>query len=210
MEANRERRREISRESARRRRAADPERAREQWAKANAVRSANRVPVPRPRKYATEADRRAATNERRRGRPRSEVERSQHAERQRARRVADPDAVRARERAALAQWRRDNPEAYLRKSRRDSSKRNALKRNADVRVVTDADLRRLLHRQAGRCAYCAEPEPTTLDHVVPLVRGGRHSIGNLVWSCSPCNKSKGGRLVVEFRYGRSYRRRLAS
>lgn len=165
------------------------------------------------RRYDSDDERRAAMVEYRRkyrAGPGGERERARHSERQKERRVADPEGVRARERTALAQWRRDNPEAYRRKGQRDSSKRNALKRNADVRVVTDADLRRLLHRQHGRCAYCAEPEPSTLDHVVPLVRGGRHAIGNLVWACEPCNKSKGGRLVVEVRYGRSYRRRLAS
>lgn len=208
--ANPERRREISRESARRCRAADPERARAAWAKENARRATLRVPVPRKRKYATAEERREAINARRRGVPRSERERTRHSERQKELRTINRDAYRAAAREKSRQWRLDNPEAARRKGQRDTSRRTARKRNADVRTVTERDLQRLFDRQRGRCAYCDQPEPTTLDHVVPLVRGGRHSIGNLVWACRPCNTSKGGRLVVEFRYGRSYRRRSAS
>lgn len=209
--ANPDRSREISRESARRIRQADPERAREQWRKDNASRAERRPPAPpRKRKYATDAERREAFNSRRRGQPRGEAERASHAKRQKEVRAADLAGIRARERERARQWRLANPEAARRKGQRDTSRRTARKRNADVRDVSERDLRRLLDRQRGCCFYCDQPEPTTLDHLIPLVRGGRHSIGNLVWACRTCNTSKGGRLVVEYRFGRSYRRRPAA
>jgi hypothetical protein len=42
----------------------------------------------------------------------------------------------------------------------------------------------------------------TLDHVVPLVRGGTNYEGNLVPACRKCNSSKAAWLLTEWKYGR--------
>ena len=57
-------------------------------------------------------------------------------------------------------------------------------------------------RQGKRCAYCPNPADT-IDHVVPLVRGGTNYEGNLVPSCRRCNSSKGARILMEWRTGKS-------
>ena len=45
-------------------------------------------------------------------------------------------------------------------------------------------------RQLERgCAYCEAPA-TTLDHVIPVVRGGKSHPGNLVPACAKCNIKK--------------------
>ena len=47
--------------------------------------------------------------------------------------------------------------------------------------------------QKGICAYCEKPFPPkalTMDHIVPLARGGRSNKGNLVPSCKDCNNKK--------------------
>lgn len=65
---------------------------------------------------------------------------------------------------------------------------------------TDRDIRRLLNRYNRCCAWCGVPlEEWHLDHVIPLSRGGVHSIGNLVPSCPPCNQRKQALLPIEFR-----------
>jgi hypothetical protein len=64
--------------------------------------------------------------------------------------------------------------------------------------------RRLLaswRRQGKRCAYCNAPA-TTIDHVIPLVRGGTNHEGNLAPCCKWCNSSKAGWLVIEWRTGK--------
>jgi len=46
---------------------------------------------------------------------------------------------------------------------------------------------------AGRCHYCQgsfKPEELTMDHVVPVVRGGRSVKGNVVPACKDCNNKK--------------------
>ncbi len=45
-----------------------------------------------------------------------------------------------------------------------------------------------------RCAYCfRKPKRLTLDHVVPLIRGGSNAIENCVPACATCNSSKGAK-----------------
>jgi 5-methylcytosine-specific restriction endonuclease McrA len=53
----------------------------------------------------------------------------------------------------------------------------------------------------GRCHYCAKPIPPrelTMDHVLPLIRGGRSSRGNVVPACKPCNCKKKYYLPLEW------------
>ncbi len=53
----------------------------------------------------------------------------------------------------------------------------------------------------GICHYCgcrcARGE-LTMDHVVPLARGGRSSKANLVACCKACNSAKKSRLLSEW------------
>jgi 5-methylcytosine-specific restriction enzyme A len=49
------------------------------------------------------------------------------------------------------------------------------------------------HRATGVCAYCQgtfAPDELTMDHVVPLARGGRSIKGNVVPCCQACNATK--------------------
>jgi 5-methylcytosine-specific restriction enzyme A len=46
----------------------------------------------------------------------------------------------------------------------------------------------------GQCTYCGNKfkfSELTLDHVVPLARGGTTSPGNVVPACRTCNSQKG-------------------
>jgi len=56
-------------------------------------------------------------------------------------------------------------------------------------------------RQGRECAYCPDLA-TTVDHVVPLVRGGTNHEGNLAPACRSCNGSKGGLTLIEWRTGK--------
>ena len=53
----------------------------------------------------------------------------------------------------------------------------------------------------GTCHYCGQtvlPKELTLDHVVPLARGGRSSKGNCVPACKECNSRKKDLLPIEW------------
>ena len=46
---------------------------------------------------------------------------------------------------------------------------------------------------AGKCHYCGQsfsPEELTMDHVIPVVRGGKSTRGNVVPACAACNATK--------------------
>jgi len=45
----------------------------------------------------------------------------------------------------------------------------------------------------GECYYCGQSFPkkdVTMDHIVPLARGGKSTKGNVVVACKPCNSDK--------------------
>lgn len=47
--------------------------------------------------------------------------------------------------------------------------------------------------QAGVCHYCGKrvgADALTMDHVVPVSRGGTSTKGNVVPACAACNKTK--------------------
>lgn len=54
---------------------------------------------------------------------------------------------------------------------------------------------------AGTCYYCGLRVPSrelTMDHLVPLVRGGRSTKGNIVAACKGCNNKKKYLLPFEW------------
>ncbi len=53
----------------------------------------------------------------------------------------------------------------------------------------------------GLCHYCNKqfpPASLTLDHVLPLVRGGHSTRGNCVAACKECNTRKRDMLPTEW------------
>lgn len=56
-------------------------------------------------------------------------------------------------------------------------------------------------RGRGVCHYCGKqfpPAELTMDHVVPLIRGGRSTKNNLVPACKDCNTKKKHQLAFEW------------
>ena len=53
----------------------------------------------------------------------------------------------------------------------------------------------------GLCYYCGRNIPAkelTMDHIVPLARGGKSTKGNLVTACKECNNNKKSLLPMEW------------
>lgn len=54
---------------------------------------------------------------------------------------------------------------------------------------------------SGLCHYCGSKvsyQELTMDHLVPLARGGRSTKDNLVPSCKSCNNLKKSMLPIEW------------
>ncbi|UIW13337.1 HNH endonuclease [Mycobacterium phage Marge] len=102
---------------------------------------------------------------------------------------------RERRLAYSREYQKRNPDVPKRAKR----KRRALIAGRETFTITQRDWLRLVRRHNHRCFYCEAPGPMSMDHVVPISRGGRHSIGNIVPACISCNSSKRDRTVVEWR-----------
>ncbi len=53
----------------------------------------------------------------------------------------------------------------------------------------------------GTCGYCGhptQPKALTMDHIVPLARGGKSTKGNVVPACKTCNTAKKNLLPMEW------------
>ncbi len=56
-------------------------------------------------------------------------------------------------------------------------------------------------RSTGVCYYCekkSKPTDLTMDHLIPITRGGKSMHGNLVPACKDCNSKKKYLLPMEW------------
>ena len=93
------------------------------------------------------------------------------------------------------EWVRANPE----KARANKALHEARRKGAEGRY-TAADVKAILIRQNGLCVYCRcdISECYTVDHIVPLSRGGSNWVENIQLVCAPCNSSKNNRTHDEY------------
>lgn len=121
----------------------------------------------------------------------------EHPEQAAVRKQAWAEANRDKANEAYRRWRERNPEVARLRQRAYAARRR-VRESASVFAITDKDLRRLTR---NGCAYCGG-EATEMDHLIPVARGGRHAVGNLVGACRSCNAKKNHRLLTEWRLGR--------
>jgi len=53
----------------------------------------------------------------------------------------------------------------------------------------------------GTCYYCSKqesPQNLTMDHIVPIIRGGKSTKSNVVTACKECNNKKRHFLPIEW------------
>lgn len=97
-------------------------------------------------------------------------------------------------RAKGAEWQKNNPE----KSRIRNQRRRARKRSVETEMFSKQDLTNHFDDiGAYACVYCDGPYQQD-DHVVPISKGGPHTIDNMVPSCKTCNIIKKDTDPVEF------------
>lgn len=126
--------------------------------------------------------------------------------RSRAWRAAHPDLVAAANRAyrrargdVLREQRRAYRDANRDLIRAQNNRRKARERAVAVNDLSPAQWRQIVTDWGGRCAYCGcTPAVITMDHVVPLGRGGHHTAANVVPACGPCNSRKSDGLAPPF------------
>lgn len=98
---------------------------------------------------------------------------------------------------ALEAWKRRRPDRLRELARRHSSRRRALKLAATVESFTEADIRSIY---GDDCYLCdqpidfdlewPDPRSPTVDHIVPLSKGGTHALDNVAMTHFQCNNRK--------------------
>jgi 5-methylcytosine-specific restriction endonuclease McrA len=100
------------------------------------------------------------------------------------------DLVRFWSRESSKRYRQNNPD-YVLGQRAQNAKRRALG------YITKETIK-LVFTLYPRCVYCGSLENKTLEHVVPISKGGTNDFDNLATACSSCNSSKKGKTLLEF------------
>lgn len=94
-------------------------------------------------------------------------------------------------RIIVSTWKKNNKErVWSAKARRRELEKSNF-------IVTPKDMLRL---KRSSCAICGSHHQIEIDHVIPLARGGKHSVGNLQPLCRFHNRSKGTKFMSELKY----------
>ncbi|KAJ0974119.1 hypothetical protein J5N97_016084 [Dioscorea zingiberensis] len=65
------------------------------------------------------------------------------------------------------------------------------------RVKHNLSRKSVFYRDNYTCQYCSSQENLTIDHVLPISRGGEWKWENLVTACAKCNSRKGQKTLEE-------------
>lgn len=131
--------------------------------------------------------------------------RERQAGRQAARREADPERLRRQDRE---RYRRHREKRIALVEDIAHARRVAMKDGRWVRGITKRALRK---RLGDECHYCGvtmiftpmqgtdfQPDRASIEHLLPVSRGGAHDWDNVVLACWQCNLSKNARTVEEW------------
>jgi 5-methylcytosine-specific restriction endonuclease McrA len=106
------------------------------------------------------------------------------------------------------EWNAANPDRVTDIQRKARHKRRAMLLGNNSPGVTREEWAAIVDAYDGRCAYCPCPG-VTVDHVIPIVRGGLDAPDNVVPACLSCNTSKKAKPLDEWLSSPAYARRLA-
>ena len=67
-------------------------------------------------------------------------------------------------------------------------------------LILDKELRKIYN---SPCFMCGCKENQSLDHIIPISRGGSHSVGNIMTLCKNCNASKHARTITEWKHSKN-------
>lgn len=89
------------------------------------------------------------------------------------------------------EWRKKNPEKQKGINKREYAKRKTNK----LGFFDMKQWRNILDFYGHVCMACGESKDLTIDHVIPLSKGGIHDHSNIQILCNICNKIKGTKSI---------------
>lgn len=152
------------------------------------------------RKYCSTKCKNRATQLRRNADGRNAARDKERYAKERDRRISWQKQYYADNKDAVSEYQKRWRAANTEKRRVSNQKRRALKmENPGYVEVTPEEWIRIKNQYRGACAYCGTKCVATMDHVVPLCKGGRHAPGNILPACGPCNSRKQHRFLSVWR-----------
>lgn len=91
-------------------------------------------------------------------------------------------------------WRERNPERAAAHDAARTASRTYREQQAEGSVRAEI-VERIWARDGRRCLSCGSEKRLTLDHIVPLSKGGTNRPDNLQTLCMPCNSKKGTKVI---------------
>jgi 5-methylcytosine-specific restriction endonuclease McrA len=86
-------------------------------------------------------------------------------------------------------WRRNHPLEWRAHHKANEHKRRRALNNGDL---TGEQWLELLAQCNYKCVKCGKPYKH-MDHIIPISRGGKHTLSNVQPLCAKCNLSKGAK-----------------
>lgn len=90
---------------------------------------------------------------------------------------------------AIKRWKQNNPERDRLRAKRGFHARRAKLLSGGT--FTNEQWLSLCNKYGNTCLCCAKQKPLTIDHVIPVSKGGANTIDNLQPLCMTCNLRKG-------------------
>ena len=97
---------------------------------------------------------------------------------------------RAKHALHTARWQKTHPARTMFLARRHQGLMDGRGEFSELEWVA------LCNRYNNVCLGCHEPKPLTIDHVIPLSKGGMNTIDNIQPLCKGCNSRKHNQIIV--------------
>jgi len=94
----------------------------------------------------------------------------------------------------VLRWRKENPDK-LRANARTSVHRRRARLSQSGGSHSMEEFEELCAKHGNRCLCCDESKPLTIDHIVPISRGGTNDIDNIQPLCLSCNCKKSDKII---------------
>lgn len=93
------------------------------------------------------------------------------------------------------EWSKNNPEKKV-----GQRHRRVARLYGQIEFDLPIDFIKILkEEQENKCAYCSRDDvKLTVEHMLPLSRGGKHCMNNIVVACTTCNFSKHNKTLEEW------------
>lgn len=108
--------------------------------------------------------------------------------------ASDP-VYRDRKNRQKKEYNLKNPELKKAKDRASKAASGRIKNKVAENMFSHSEWVDLCNSYNNRCASCGCDEKLTVDHIIPLSRGGINTIDNIQPLCKKCNERKGSKIT---------------